>query len=306
MANDPQHDVEAQLLLADIRMDGVGFSSAGLGRPFCVRGVSGPVSLCYLIRGDAVWLEVESTRRRTTRLDPGTVVGLSGVVPHWFKSGPELSIQSARPLSCEPIQPTTAVDGPIQIVVGHAPLETLAFTNIVTGAVIVPPDSGSATRRIHRAIEAIEDELRDPDPIGGAAVVVRRLSETILINIVRHALSIGAEAGQALGAISDLRIMRSIAAVARSPLQKWTVEAMADIAGMSRTAFALQFRQLMGDTPLNMVARLRLRNAVEVLNHGSAKLDEAAAAAGYGSAAAFIRAFRRAYGTTPSHWRKEA
>jgi AraC-like DNA-binding protein len=78
---------------------------------------------------------------------------------------------------------------------------------------------------------------------------------------------------------------------------------MANVAGMSRTAFARRFRDLMGDTPLNMVARLRLRIAAELLNHGSARLDEAAAAAGYGSAAAFARAFRRVYRTTPGRWR---
>jgi AraC family transcriptional activator of mtrCDE len=97
--------------------------------------------------------------------------------------------------------------------------------------------------------------------------------------------------------------MRAVAAVARAPLEPWTVAAMAGVAGMSRTAFARQFRHLMSDTPLNMVARLRLRGAVEILGHGAAKLDEAAAAAGYGSAAAFIRAFRRIHGTTPARWR---
>jgi AraC family transcriptional activator of mtrCDE len=103
--------------------------------------------------------------------------------------------------------------------------------------------------------------------------------------------------------MGDPRVMRAVAAVARAPLEPWTVETMADVAGMSRTAFARRFRALLNDTPLNMVARLRLRIASEMLNHGGAKLDEAAEAAGYGSAAAFIRAFRRFHGTTPAKWR---
>ncbi len=303
MADDRQSDVEAQVLLADIRMDGVGFSLSSLPARFCVGGLSGPVSLCYLVRGEAIWLEVDTAPRRVVRLEPGTVVGLSGVVPHWFKSGVELSIRNARPLSCQALGADTGCDQNVRLLIGHAPLETLAFTNTVTGAVIVPPDGSRAARRIQRAIESVEDELRDPDPAGGSAVVVRRLSETILINIVRHVVSTVAEQGLTLGALGDPRVMRAVAAVARAPLQPWTVEAMAEVAGMSRTAFARQFRHLMTDTPLNMVARLRLRIAVEILDRGSAKLDEAAEAAGYGSAAAFIRAFRRVYGTTPAQWR---
>ena len=300
-----QSDVEAQVLLADIRMDGVGFSSAALPARFCVSGLSGPVSLCYVVRGDRIWLEVESTPRKVFQLELGTIVGLSGVVPHWFKSSPDLPVKGARALHYEPLGPDTANDT-TQLLIGHAPLETLAFTNTVTGAVIVPPDSGRAGRRIQLAIASIEDELRDPDPAGGAAVVVRRLSETILINIVRHVMSTATEEALTLSALGDPRVMRAVAAVARSPLQSWTVEAMANVAGMSRTAFAHRFRELLGDTPLNMVARLRLRIAVEMLNHSNAKLEEAAEAAGYGSAAAFIRAFRRVYGTTPAQWRLPA
>jgi AraC-like DNA-binding protein len=283
-------------------MDGVGFSAASLATHFCVGGLSGPVSLCYLVRGAAIWLEVGSAPHRATRLEPGTVVGLSGVVPHWFKSRPELSIRNARPIICQPLGPDTAWDRESGLLIGHAPLESLALTNTVSGAVIVPPDSGRTARRIHRALESIEDELRDPDPAGGSGVVVRRLSETILINIVRYLVSTAGDEGSTLGALSDPRVMRAVAAVARAPLRTWTVEAMADVAGMSRTAFARQFRGLLNDTPLNMVARLRLRIAVEILNRGAAKLDEAAEAAGYGSAAAFIRAFRRVYGTTPAKW----
>ena len=303
MSDVTQNDAEAQVLLADIRMDGVDFSSAFLPSSFCFGGLSGPVSLCYVLRGEALWLEVDSTPRKLVRLEPGTVVGLSGVVPHWFKSSAELSVKNARALTYQTQDVAEIVGRGSYLLIGHAPLETLAFTNTVSGAVIVSPDGGRVARRIQRAIEAIEDELREPDPAGGAAIVVRRLSEIILINIARHVMSTAGEQGSTLGALGDPRVMRAVAAVARAPLKPWTVEKMANVAGMSRTAFARQFQHLMSDTPLNMVARLRLRIAVEILNHGSAKLDEAAEAAGYGSAAAFIRAFRRFYGTTPAQWR---
>ena len=296
-------DLEAQVLLTDIRMDGVGFSIAALREPFCMSGVTGPVSLCYVVGKRPIWLEVERGNRTTSLLEPGSVVGLSGVVPHWFKSAPRLSTLDARPLICSPLGAATR-SGAIELLIGHAPIETLAFTNTVSGAVVIPPNAGRIARRIRRAVDGIEDELRDPDPTGGASAVVRRLSETILMNIARWVIAEAPDQGVALAAMGDARVMRAIAATARAPLKPWTIGSMAKVAGMSRTAFARQFRALTGDTPLRMLTHLRLRMAADVLMRGNRNIEEAAAAAGYSSAAAFIRAFQKSYHATPAQWRE--
>lgn len=312
-------DRDGQILLSDIRMDGVGFSTTRLVPPFCRGGVSGPVSLCYVVRGAAVWLRVETAGAAPMRLAPGTVVGLSGVVDHWFMSSPALPVAGAANLELAPLPgappsgappsgaPPSGAPPPaagVELLVGHAPMEALAFTNAINGAVIIPPGPGRIARRIARAVEGIEDELRDPEPMAGAAAVVRRLSETILMNIARW---LATEAGEAvtspLGALVDVRVMRALSAIAKAPREAWTVGALARVAGMSRTAFAERFHALTGVTPLRMVARLRLRAGAQALADGTASLEAAAAQAGYGSAAAFARAFRRAYRTTPARWR---
>ena len=303
MADDLRLAQEAQILLSDVRMDGVGFSIGAPRSPFCVAGLHGPVSLCYQVRGGPIWLEVETSRRARALLAPGTIVGLSGLVPHWFKSTPEARTEKARPLAYVPLAPGVDTPAAPHLLIGHAPMESLAFTNTLSGAVIIPPDGGSAGRRIRHALEAIEDELRDADQIGGAAAVVRRLSETILMNISRWVLGRAPELAFPLGAIGDPRVMRAIAAAAREPRERWTVARMAEVAGMSRTAFARRFQTLTGDTPLNMVTRIRLRLAADALTQGRGDLAAAVAISGYGSAAAFIRAFRRAYHTTPAQWR---
>jgi AraC-like DNA-binding protein len=303
VADDPRFDRETQVLLSDIRMDGVGFSIAAPRQPFCVTGLHGPVSLCYQARGGPIWLEVETSRRACARLEPGTVVGLSGLVPHWFKSAAATPTTKAPPLACIPLGPGVEAPSSAHLLIGHAPMESLAFTNTLSGAVIIPPDGGTVARRIARAIESIEDELCEIDPAGGTPAVVRRLSETILMNIARWTFARTPEAAFPLGAIGDPRVMRAIAAAAQDPRCRWTVERMAQVAGMSRTAFARRFQTLTGDTPLNMVTRIRMRLAAEALTQGRGSLDAAVHTAGYGSSAAFIRAFRRAYHTTPAQWR---
>jgi AraC-like DNA-binding protein len=304
MAEGAPADQEAQVLLTDIRMDGVSFSSASMTPPFCVAGLSGPVSLCYVVRGGPVWLEVDTSGREIFALATGTVIGLSGFVDHWFKSAPDTSVVGAKTVAIHPLAEPSDACPALELLVGHAPMEALALTNTLSGVLIIPPDGGRVARRIARAIEGIEDELRDPSPLPGAAAVVRRLSETILMNIARWAAGQSTQAqASALNALTDLRVMRALAAAAMSPRDAWTVSRMAAIAGMSRTAFAKQFNTVTGDTPLHMLTRLRLRSAAEALTAGAANLEEIAALAGYGSAAAFVRAFRRAYDTTPARWR---
>jgi len=250
-----------------------------------------------------MWLEVETARRACARLEPGTVVGLSGLVPHWFKTTSDAPTTKARPLAYVPLTHDLETALSPHLLIGHAPMESLAFTNILSGAVIIPPDGSAVARRIQRAIEGIEDELRELDPVGGASAVVRRLSETILMNISRWVIGRAPDMAFPLGAIGDPRVMRAIAAAARAPREIWTVGRMARVAGMSRTAFAKRFQALTGDTPLQMVTRIRMRLAAEALSQGRGTLESAVAVAGYGSSAAFIRAFRRAFHTTPAQWR---
>ncbi|HZZ89962.1 MAG TPA: AraC family transcriptional regulator [Caulobacteraceae bacterium] len=303
LMEDRRIDTEAQLRLADVRIDGAAYTVASLTPPFCAGGLTGPVSLLYLVRGGPVWLEVAEAVRRTVRLEPGTFVGLSGVVPHWFKSEPSLPVATARQLEGIPLGPGLSPAGEVELLIAQAPIETLALTNMVNGAVIVPPDEARVARRLRRAVEGIEDELRDPDPMGGSVGMVRRLSETILLNMVRHVLAGAPEPAATLGAIADVRIMRAIGAAAGAPREPWTVAGLAEVAGMSRTAFARTFHALTGETPIRMLAGIRLRAAADLLGQRGATLDEAAAVAGYGSAAAFIRAFRKLYRTTPARWR---
>ncbi|MFM9577979.1 helix-turn-helix transcriptional regulator, partial [Streptomyces turgidiscabies] len=83
------------------------------------------------------------------------------------------------------------------------------------------------------------------------------------------------------------------------------VEDLALIAGMSRSAFAVRFGQIVGMTPLKYVATWRLDLAADELRAGSAKIAEIAALVGYGSEAAFNRAFKSQFGETPAAFRRQ-
>jgi AraC-like DNA-binding protein len=79
----------------------------------------------------------------------------------------------------------------------------------------------------------------------------------------------------------------------------WTLESLAEVAGMSRTAFVDAFRAALGETPMKYLARYRLHVAGSWLRETSSTVLDVALRAGYRTEAAFVRAFKRELGTTP-------
>ncbi len=102
-----------------------------------------------------------------------------------------------------------------------------------------------------------------------------------------------------LGALQDEAIGRVISAVHRDPAQPWTVGSLAKTAVMSRSAFALRFSELVGETPMRYVTRWRMNVAQAWLREGDLSLSELAGRLGYQSEAAFSRAFKRYTGVSP-------
>jgi AraC-like DNA-binding protein len=82
------------------------------------------------------------------------------------------------------------------------------------------------------------------------------------------------------------------------------VESLAEAAGMSRSAFAGRFKELVGQTPLEYITEWRMQKAMQLLQQGDKKLVDVAGAVGYESDAAFSKAFKRVVGASPGEYVK--
>ena len=82
----------------------------------------------------------------------------------------------------------------------------------------------------------------------------------------------------------------------------WTVESLAEAAGMSRSAFAARFKELLGQTPLEYVTKWRMQKAMQLLQQRDKKLIDVARSVGYESDAAFSKAFKRVVGLNSSDY----
>jgi AraC-like DNA-binding protein len=86
----------------------------------------------------------------------------------------------------------------------------------------------------------------------------------------------------------------------------WTVETLAAACGMSRSAFASRFKELVGETPLEYLTSWRMQKAAALLQKGDRKLVDVARSVGYDSDAAFSKAFKRVVSVTPRDFRRRS
>lgn len=151
---------------------------------------------------------------------------------------------------------------------------------------------------IQPILDAMERETRQRK--AGFASILSRLADVVAAQIVRGWVENGCGQGSGLvQALRDPRLSLAMAAMHRAPGENWTVERLARESGSSRSVFAARFQNATGMTPLRYLTELRMRLAVErIVNDGEA-VESVAFHLGYGSLAAFSRAFKRIVGTPP-------
>ncbi len=138
----------------------------------------------------------------------------------------------------------------------------------------------------------------------GQRVLADRLFEVVLIQLMRWILDNPAKINMNTGLLAGLSsppLARALVAVHSAPEEAWSLERLAEIAGMSRTAFAVKFKQLVGQPPAEYLADWRLTIAQARLREG-VPLKMLAGELGYSSQAALTRVFTARLGVSPREW----
>ena len=139
----------------------------------------------------------------------------------------------------------------------------------------------------------------------GAATVMSRLADIVITRVVRAWVEARLDDATGwLAAVRDPRIGRAIAALHRRPAEPWSVESMAAVANLSRSAFSERFAALVGESPARYVARWRMHLASGWLRKERLSISDVAQRLGYDSEASFSRAFKRSVGVPPSALRR--
>jgi transcriptional regulator GlxA family with amidase domain len=159
---------------------------------------------------------------------------------------------------------------------------------------------------LHTTLQLLASEMAQPSP--GVEVMVNRLADILFIQCVRAHIALNSETckGGLLRAIFDPQIGAALRAMHEKVENPWTVETLAAAAGMSRSAFALRFKETLRETPLEYLTNWRMDKATGFLQERDKKLIDIAKSVGYESDAAFSKAFRRVFGIAPRQYRLSA
>ena len=144
-------------------------------------------------------------------------------------------------------------------------------------------------------------ELRDPRP--GSILVAEQLASMMLVQALRLTLAEGLRGGVGwLYALADPQMSIAINAMHEAPAQRWTLQTLAERAGMSRSTFALKFKQTVGDSPMEYLTHWRMLLAGDRLLNPRDSIASIAQSLGYDSESAFSTAFRRVMGSSPRQY----
>jgi AraC-like DNA-binding protein len=167
----------------------------------------------------------------------------------------------------------------------------------------ITPDAGQAVPSVLQNLQFIAREADSNRP--GSQIVRTRMAEVMFVQVLRayiESLPDGTEGF--LGALRDTHMGAALGLMHRQLEEQWTVASLASKVGLSRSAFAARFTQLVGEPPLGYLTRLRMQKATALLREG-ATLAKTSQMTGYSSEAAFSHAFRQWVGVAPGAYRRQ-
>jgi AraC-like DNA-binding protein len=140
----------------------------------------------------------------------------------------------------------------------------------------------------------------------GSMASVIKLSEAAFIELIRASAVRQGDLTAIMAAFEDRQIARALKSIHERANMAWTVESLAQEAGMSRSRFAERFRDLLGMGPMAYLSEWRLQKALAMLDDTRSSVQQIAVEAGYQSPAAFTRAFASRFGAPPRDYRRAA
>jgi AraC family transcriptional regulator, alkane utilization regulator len=184
------------------------------------------------------------------------------------------------------------------------------------GLMIVPRESSkflqlgkalAGARRgwVERTFAYIADEAAGGLP--GSRVMLARLVELLYLELLRRYIEVlPPEQTGWLAAVGDPQVGRALRLLHERPDHSWTVSELGSQAGISRSALAQRFTNLVGEPPMHYLGQWRMQLAQHLLLQPGLSISQVASRVGFRDNITFTRAFKRNLGTTPAEWRRRA
>jgi AraC-like DNA-binding protein len=259
---------------------------------------------CYAVVSGECWLAVESVAD-AVRLKTGDCFLLPRGRPFRVASDLALAPVDARTFFPTPRNGGIAElngGGDFSIVGGHFALagnHAGVLLGMLPPIVHIRKESDKAALRW--SMDRMRQELREPQP--GGFLVAQHLAYMMLVQALRLHLAEGLRGGVGwLFALADKQMSAAINSIHGDPAHRWTLQELAKRAGMSRSTFALKFKETVGAAPMEYLTRWRMLLAGDRLTNSGDPISVIALSLGYESESAFSTAFKRVMGCSPRHY----
>jgi AraC-like DNA-binding protein len=184
------------------------------------------------------------------------------------------------------------VGGHFALTGGHASM----LLSVLPPIVHIRKESDKAALRW--SLERMRQELLEPQP--GGFLIAQHLALMMLVQALRLHLAEGLRGGVGwLFALADKQMSAAINSMHEDPAHGWTLQELSKRAGMSRSTFALKFKETVGEPPLEYLTRWRMLLAGDKLVNSGDSVSAIALSLGYESESAFSKAFKRVMGCSP-------
>ena len=263
-----------------------------------------------LVQGTC-WMQAAG---RDWHLDEGDVVALPFDAGHKLGAGTDgnvitpLSDLPPKPWPHPPILRYGKDSSGVRLLCGYLQCDALSFQPLRTA---LPPvlhvrtKGSNSSPWLRAAIEQMTAEVDTPR--SGGLSMLERLTEIVFIELLRHQI-IATESRPAgwLAALTDRSLGQCLALIHEDPKRDWNVQDLASACGLSRSVLAERFQAVLDTSPMRYVRDWRLCLAGVALSTTKKSISAIADETGYGTEAAFNRAFARSYGVPPATWRQNA
>ncbi len=256
---------------------------------------------CYAVVSGACWLSVDGVAD-PVRLNAGECFVLASGRP--FRLASDMNVM---PVDAATIFPPARAGGVVTLN-GGGDFFLVGSRFAVSGAnanallAMLPPivhvrkEADQAALRW--SVERMRHELREQQP--GGALIAQHLAHMMLVEALRLHLVEGQNGSMGwFRALADKQVSAAINAMHGDPAHRWTLQKLGELAGMSRSTFALRFKETAGETPMEYLTRWRMLLAGDRLENSSDPISVIALSLGYESESAFNTAFKRVMGLTP-------
>lgn len=259
----------------------------------------------HIIAAGPCWVDLDGHR---TELQTGDIAAFPFGTPHVLGAGKGNRLIDpggdlpARPWPAIPILTYPDDGAQVRILCGYVQCEATGFAPF---RAVLPEfihiRTAAADDWLAGTVAQIVTEVDQPQPGGGP--VLERLTELAFLEILRRQFQTATPKGW-LAAILDPNLSRVLLALHADPRRDWTLDTLAQTSGSSRSALVSRFAAILQSSPMRYLREWRLFLAAQDLADSPRPIIAIAIEAGYGTEAAFTRAFARAYGTPPAEWRR--